>query len=111
MTINDYQKKCVQTLPKFMYRGDEALMALLSLNGVAAENIELYKKTLYEGAELPQEKVLDNLSEAIFSVAIAAHAFDVDLEKVLKRSVERVNKTLAEKEAKPETDTGDEERK
>lgn len=107
MTINDYQKKCVQTLPKFMYRGDETLMALMSLNGVAAENMELYKKTLYEGAELPRERLLDNLSETIFSVAIAAHAFDVDLEKVFKRSVERVNKVLAEKESKSDTDAGD----
>jgi hypothetical protein len=91
-----------------MYRGEETLMALLSLSGSAGENIELYKKTLYEGAELPQERLLDNLSEAIFSVAIAAHAFDVDLESVFKRSVEKVNKVLAEKEAKVKSDAGDE---
>lgn len=103
MTINDYQKKCVQTLPKFLYRGDEALMALLSLSSTAGDSIEMYKKTLYEGAELPQEALIDNLSEVIFSVAIAAHAFDVDLEKVFKRSVERVNKALEKKNS----DAGD----
>ena len=103
MTINNYQKKCISTLPKYLYRGDEALMALMSLNGVAGECIELYKKTLYEGSELPQERLLDNLSEAIFSVAIASHAFDVDLESVFKRSVERVNKALENKNS----DVGD----
>lgn len=107
MTINDYQKKCVQTLPKYLYRCDEFLIAFMSLSSVAGSTIELYKKTLYEGAELPQERLLDNLSEAIFSVAIASHAFDVDLEKVFKRSVERVNKVLAEKESKTEADAGD----
>lgn len=107
MTINEYQKKCVETLPKFLYRCDETLMALMSLSGVAGESIELYKKTLYEGSELPQEALLDNLSEAIFSVAIAAHAFDTDLDKVFKRSVDKVNKVLEEKKERREADTGD----
>ena len=101
MTINEYQKKCISTLPKYLYRGDEALMALMSLNGTAGESIDLYKKTLYEGAELPKETLLDNLSEAIFSVAIAAHAMDVDLGSVFKRSVERIDK-------KTKSYTGDE---
>ena len=95
MTLKQYQSLCASKLPKYLYRGDEALMSLMSLNGVAGECIELYKKTLYEGAELPQETFLDNLSEAIFAITIAAHAFDTDLESLFKRSVERINKTPA----------------
>lgn len=109
MTINDYQKKCVSTLPKFLYRGDETLMSLMSLSATAGDCIDKYKKTLYDGSELPQEAIMDNLSEAIFSIAIAAHAFDTDLESIFKRSVDKVNKVLAEKEAKAKPDTGDEE--
>ena len=103
MTINDYQKKCVAQLPKYMYRGDEALLALMSLNGTAGNCIEMYKKTLYEGAELPQEALVKALSQGIFSIAVAAHAFDVDLESIFKKSVEMIN----ESEAKTKSDSGD----
>ena len=93
MTINEYQKKCVSKLPRYLYRGDEALMALLALNGTTGDCVKLYKKTLYEGAELPKEALLDNLSEIIFCTAIFAHSMDVNLDAVFKRSVERINKT------------------
>ena len=105
MTLNTYQKKCVSMLPKYIYRGDEALMALMALSGVAGDNIVIYKKVLYEGSELPKETLLDNLSEAVYSIAIAAHAFDMDLESVFKRSVEKIDKAIEEKKAK--TDAGD----
>ena len=69
MTINEYQKKCISALPKFMYRGEQTLHALRNLSGVSEENLTLYNKTASEGSELPKEALLDNLSETLFSVA------------------------------------------
>lgn len=107
MTINEYQKKCVSALPKLMYRGEQALTALTNLRAVSKENVDLYEKTVSEGSELPKEALLDNLVETLFSVAIAADAFDVDLVSVFKRSVEKVNKVLEKKRSRAEADAGD----
>ena len=91
MTINEYQKKCVDQLPKYLYRGDEALLGLMSLNATTGKCMELYKKTLYEGTELPQEEFLDTLSEILFGVAVVAHAFDTNLGKLFKRNAEKID--------------------
>lgn len=107
MTINEYQKKCVSALPKLMYRGEQTLHALRNLIGVSEENLKLYDKTASEGSELPKEALLDNLSETLFSVAIAADAFDVPLADIFKRSVEKVDSVLDKKKTRSEADAGD----
>lgn len=85
MTLNELQRKCVGSLPKYLARGDEALLGLLGLNSSAGDLVGMYKKTLYEGAELPQKEFVEALSHCIYFVAVAAHAVDMDLESVLKR--------------------------
>lgn len=90
MTLNELQKNCVKSLPKYLTRGDEALLSLLGLNSAAGDLVGMYKKTLYEGVELPQEAFVEALSNCIYFVAVAAHAVDVDLESVMKQVAEDV---------------------
>ena len=88
MTLNELQKNCVKALPKYLTRGDEALLALLGLNSAAGDLVGMYKKTLYEGAELDEKAFMEALSHCIYFVAVAAHAVDVDLESIMKQVVE-----------------------
>lgn len=86
MTLNELQKNCVKAVPiKHPTRGDEALYSLWSINAAAGDLVGMYKKTLYEGAELPQKEFVDDLCEIIRYVAVAAHAVDVDLESIMKQ--------------------------
>ena len=90
MTLNELQMNCVKNLPPYLTRGDETLLSLLALNSEAGNLVGMYKKTLYEGAELPQKAFVESLSELIRHVAIAAHAVDVDLESIMRSVAEDV---------------------
>lgn len=86
MTLNELQKNCVKAVPiKYHTRGDEALWSLWGVSDAAGDLVHIYKKTLYEGAELPKDRFVDDLCEIIRNVAVAAYAIDVDLESVMKR--------------------------
>lgn len=86
MTLKQYQSLCIKTEPPYLTRGDEALMGLLGLNASSGECLRLYKKTLYEGAELDQKGIVRALGWAICDISRIAHAIDVDLETVLRAS-------------------------
>ena len=89
MTLNELQKNCVRSLPPYLTRGDEALLGLLGLNSAAGDAVGMYKKTLYEGAELDEKAFMEALSHCIYFVAVIAHARDVSLESVMKQVVEQ----------------------
>ena len=88
MTLKQYQSLCIKSEPPYLTRGDEALMGLMGLNGAAGKCLELYKKPLFEGSELPQDGLLEAMGDAVKSIVWIAHAIDVDLETVLRRSSE-----------------------
>lgn len=85
MTLKDYQTLCVQSEPKHLTRGEEALLGLMGLNAAAGTALGMYHKTLFEGVELPQEGLLETLGEAIRHIAIVAHAADIELVEVLRQ--------------------------
>lgn len=89
MTLNELQAKCIETEPKYLTRGQEALLGLMGLNGVAGKCLDLYKKTLFDGSVLDEKAVMEALSDAVCYICITAHAVDVDLESVMKRVHER----------------------
>lgn len=95
MTLKQYQALCIKTEPKYLTRGDEALMGLLGLNAASGECLKLYKKTLYEGAGLDQKGIVDALGWAICNIAQIAHAIDVDLETVLRGSADELEKIVS----------------
>jgi NTP pyrophosphatase (non-canonical NTP hydrolase) len=75
-----------------MHRGDEALMALMGLNGEAGECIDYYKKVLYHGHQFDENELLRELGDALWYIAVAAHAFDCSLESVMEMNIEKLKK-------------------
>lgn len=109
MTLKQYQALCVKTEPLYLTRGDEALMGLLDLNSYSGDCLKLYKKTLYEGAELDQKGIVSALGWAICDICRIAHAIDVDLETVLRGSADELTKYV-EKPVADNSDVGDKEK-
>lgn len=103
MTLREYQKLCIKTEPPYLTRGDEALLGLMGLNAASGEAFKLYKKPLFEGSELPQDGLLEALGGAVCNIVRIAHAIDVDLETVLRRSASSMTE-------KPNSDAGDKEK-
>lgn len=92
MTINDYQKACLRTVPKNMYKADELLMALMGLNGEAGECIDLHKKVLYHGHPFDEKRLAGELGDVAWYVAVAAHAIGYSLEDIFKINIEKLEK-------------------
>ena len=87
MTINEYQHECLKTMPKNLYRGEQALMSIMELTSDAGNLIDIYKRILYDGHPLDKEEVCLQLSHLAWNLAICADAFDYDLETVLNRTL------------------------
>ena len=97
MTLKDYQTLCIKSEPKYLTRGEEALLGLTGLNAATGEALGMYHKTLFEGVVLDEKRLTEVLGEAIRHIAIVAHAADIELVEVLRRDYERL-----------QPDTGDE---
>lgn len=90
MLINEYQKECLRTVPKFMTRGEETLMGLMGLNSEAGECINLYKKTLFNGDPLDNKQLVSDLGDALWYIAVTAHALDYDLETIMRANIDKL---------------------
>lgn len=90
MTLNELQKECLKVEPKYLTRGQEALLGLMGLNGAAGKCLDLYKKTLFNSSVLDEMAIVESLSDAVCYICITAHAVDVDLESIMKATRDRV---------------------
>ena len=87
MTINEYQHECLKTMPKNLYRGEQALMSIMELTSDAGSLLDIYKQILYDGQPLNKDEVCLRLGHLARNLAICADAFDYDLETVLNRTL------------------------
>lgn len=87
MTINEYHKECLKTMPKNLYRGEQALMSLMGMSSDAGSLLDIYKRILYDGQPLNEDEVCLRLSHLARNLAICTDAFDYDLETVLNRAL------------------------
>jgi hypothetical protein len=85
MTPNKFQKDCVKSIDDLhLTRGDETLMGLMTMNGMAGECIDIYKKVLYQGRPFDREEFAWRLRNIVWGVAVCAHGMDYRLEDILK---------------------------
>ena len=87
MTLNEYQQECLKTMPKNLYRGEQALMSLMGMASDSGSLLDIYSRILYDGQPLDKEEVCSQLSHLTRNLAICADAFDYDLEAVFNRTL------------------------
>lgn len=83
MTINEYQKECVNIMPKDLYRGEQALMSIMKISYDSGCLMNTYKQVLYNERPLNREDMCYWLSCLASDIAICADAFDYDLETAM----------------------------
>ena len=87
MTLNEYQQECLKTMPKNLYRGEQALMSLMGMASGSGSLLDIYSRILYDGQPLDKEEVCLQLSHLARNLAICADTFDYDLESVFNRAL------------------------
>lgn len=101
MTINEYQKEALRTANRMDNETDNYIRhnvrpmlinGVMGLNGEAGECIDLIKKTLFQGHELDEEHLAEELGDVAWYLAVSAAAIGCNLEYILKKNVEKLQK-------------------
>lgn len=93
MTINDYQQAALRTANTEKLSDKELLTnGVLGLSGESGECADLVKKHLFQGHELDTEKLVNELGDVAWYLAVTAEAIGLDLETVLQMNVDKLRK-------------------
>ena len=92
MTINEYQKAAMRTASGVCAKTRENLLlnGVMGLNGEAGECIDMVKKHLFQGHDLDKDKLVKELGDVCWYLAISAEALGVTLEEVMQRNVDKL---------------------
>ena len=89
MTGNNYQRKAMRmATPKCR----DAANAALGLAGEAGEVADEVKKFLYQGREWDAEKIIEELGDVLWYVALMADLMDVPLDFVMEYNIDKLQK-------------------
>lgn len=95
MDFNEYQINALRTASM---KDKLALVhnGVMGLAGESGECIDLMKKHLFQGHELNSEKMIDELGDVLWYVAITAEGLGVSLEEVATHNVDKLKKRYPE---------------
>lgn len=91
MTGNKYQQLALRT-SSHGSSGDMVLNGVMGLNGEAGECIDIVKKHLFQGHPLDTDKLLDELGDVLWYVAITADGIGVPLENIMQHNIDKLRK-------------------
>ena len=92
MEINEYQNLALTTLNKELTKDQVLLNGMMGLCGESGEAIDLLKKHLCHGHDLDKDKLILELGDIAWYLAVAAYALDISLEEVLTLNIEKLKK-------------------
>lgn len=91
MTGNEYQRLALRTASG-IEQYDLILNGVMGLNGEAGECIDIVKKHLFQGHPLDTDKLLDELGDVLWYVAITADGIGVPFEDIMQHNIDKLRK-------------------
>lgn len=91
MTGNEYQRLALRTASG-IEQYDLTLNGVMGLNGEAGECIDIVKKHLFQGHPLDTDKLVDELGDVLWYVAITADGIGVPLEDIMQHNIDKLRK-------------------
>jgi NTP pyrophosphatase (non-canonical NTP hydrolase) len=91
MEINEYQALALRTSNSEMSE-DLILNGILGLCGETGEVSDHIKKHLFQGHDLDEEKLIGELGDVCWYIAILASGLNVSLEEVMNRNIKKLEK-------------------
>ena len=89
MTGNNYQSKALRTATLKCF---DPANAALGLTGEAGEVADEVKKCLYQGREWDPEKIIEELGDVMWYVALMAEYFGASLDFVMEYNIDKLQK-------------------
>ena len=96
LTADDYQRAAMRTASSMDYTvSDDRQKAMLlngvmGLNGEAGECIDIVKKCLFQGHDLDEDHLMEELGDCAWYLAVTAEAIGYPLSVVLQRNIDKL---------------------
>src|SRR5437868_12050255 len=81
-TLDDYQRAALRTLNPALDERDRLLDASAGLAEEAAEVLGLIRKRVFQGKEIGQARLTEELGDVLWCLAITAHTLGISLSAV-----------------------------
>jgi len=91
MKANEYQQLALRTANSIDPK-DLVLNGILGLCGETGEVSDHIKKAIFQGHEFDTEKVVNELGDVCWYVAVLAKGLNVDLETVMQKNIDKLMK-------------------
>lgn len=92
MTPNDYQSLAQRTSNKSLSNYDKIRNGCYGLCGESGECIDLLKKHEFQGHELNEEKLIDELGDVLWYIAQTAAGLGISMDDIAQRNVDKLKK-------------------
>ena len=96
LTANEYQRLALRTAETLKRRSERLLNGLMGLCGESGECIDLLKKYFYQGHDFDEAKLVDELGDVAWYLALAADALGVTLGEVMQKNIDKLRKRYPE---------------
>lgn len=90
MTGFEYQALAMRTRNDGLSDKDTLLNAVCGLNGEAGECIDLVKKHYFQGHDLNEDELVDELGDVLWYAALLCEAMGTCLDRVMLHNVEKL---------------------
>ena len=90
MTFDEYQRAASRTRNHVLSSDDQLLDAAAGLAEEGGEVLSLVRKHRFQGRELDQKRLVEELGDALWCVATAASTLGISLEQVASSNLEKL---------------------
>ena len=93
MELNEYQFLAMRTdSNSYKSSNDRLLNGLMGLNGEAGEAIDIAKKTMYQGHEFDENKLIEEIGDILWYCALCADSLGYSLNFVAEQNIKKLRK-------------------
>ena len=92
MESNTYQLLAYKTANKELSSYDQLRNAVYGLNGESGEVIDILKKHEFQGHELNVPKLIDELGDVAWYLALACTALNITIDDVIQKNIDKTSK-------------------
>ncbi len=92
MTLDEYQQAALRTVNPSLDERDRLLDASAGLAEEAAELLGLVRKKTFQGRNIDQEKLIEEMGDVLWCLAVTAHTMGVHLSEVAEKNQTKLAK-------------------
>jgi NTP pyrophosphatase (non-canonical NTP hydrolase) len=92
VNLNEYQRAALRTFNPALTANERLMDAAAGLAEEAGEVLGLVRKRLYQQREIPREKLVEELGDVLWCLAVTAESLGIGLEEVAAANVAKLQR-------------------